>query len=94
MECLSYDPKRHQDRAGRRWHFMRHRFFDDREPDERPFALFFRDDERTEFGVLRFERAKDNPYRSYEVMIRKIMNDEEFRASLLDKSTKRVWRGR
>ncbi len=94
MEVLSYDPKKHHDKKGRRWHFMRHRAFDDREPGERPFVLYFRDDERTVFGVLRFERAKDNPYRGYATMIRKIMTDAEFRASLLDESTETVWRGR
>ena len=94
METLSYDPKKRHDKAGRRWHFMRHRVFDDREPDEHPFVLCFRDDERTTFGALRFDRAKDNPYRSYAVMIRKIMSDAEFRTSLLDESPESVWRGR
>ncbi len=71
-----------------------HRFLADRAPDEQPYALFFRDDERTVFGVLRFERAKDNPYQSLDTVTRKIMDDGEFRATLLDDDSKRVWRGR
>ncbi len=66
----------------------------DRAPEEQPYALYFRDDERTVFGVLRFERAKDNPYRSLATVTRKIMDDGKFRAMLLDDDSKRVWKGR
>ena len=92
MEILSYDSKKHHDPDGRRWHFMRDRVFDDRDPGDRPFVLYFRDDERTQFGALRFQRAKDNPYRDYALIIQKIMRDAEFRASLLDDGTRSVWR--
>ena len=51
--------------------------------NDQPFELYFRDDARTEFGLLRFERQKDDPYRDYDVMISKIMNDAEFRKTLL-----------
>ena len=43
--------------------------------EERPFELYFRDDDRTQFGLLRFDRRKDNPYRNYDTMVTKIMND-------------------
>jgi len=56
--------------------------------------LYFRDDERTVFGVLRFERAKDNPYRTFASVTRNIMSDSDFRLTLLDEATKRVWKGR
>ena len=38
-----------------------HRYLLDRAPDEQPYALHFRNDERTVFGVLRFDRSADNP---------------------------------
>lgn len=59
--------------------------------EERPFEIYFRDDERTVFGVLRFERRKDNPYRDYEMMVNKIMNDADFRNSLVDPETESIW---
>ncbi len=65
-----------------------------REFDEQPYELYFRNDGRTTFGVLRFERIKDNPYSSLATVTRKIMDDTDFRATWLDKSTARVWKGR
>ncbi len=76
-----------------RWHFVSRSVIDPDVPyDERPFELYFRDDDRTQFGLLRFERRKDNPYRNYEVMVTKIMNDSDFRRALLAPRTKSVWR--
>jgi len=89
----SYDEMKHVDRDGRRWHFVHHHVvipgvgYDDR-PDE----LYFRDDAREQFGVWRIERAKDNPFRDYATKVRKILNDVEFRESLLDPETRHVWR--
>ena len=60
--------------------------------EERPFELYFWDEDRNEFGRLRFERRKDNPYRDYETLVSKIMNDSEFRLGLLDPETSRVWK--
>ena len=95
MDIWSYDPKKSRDKKGGRWHFMfHHRFREGFAPGEQPYVLYFRDDERTVFGVLRFERAKDNPYRSFAAVTRKIMNDSDFRETLLDEDTKRVWKGR
>jgi hypothetical protein len=95
MGLWSYQTKKYHDRKGRRWHFMfHHDSIPSRGSDEQPYALYFRDDARTAFGVLRFERSKDNPYRSLATVTRKIMDDGEFRATLLDDDTKKVWRGR
>jgi len=55
------------------------------------FELYFRDEERTTFGVLRFEKRKDNPFRDYKTMINKIMNDKTFRNSLINPNTKSIW---
>ena len=92
-ESWSYDREARFDRQGNRWHFVWRDEFDSVVPyDDRPFELYFRNDNRSEFGVLKFKRRRDNPYRDYVTMITKIMNDTDFRKSLLDPQTKRVWR--
>lgn len=94
-EFWSYERKRRLDQSGRRWHFVSRSTIDSEVPyEERPFELFFRDDDRTEFGLLRFDRRKDNPHRDYEAMVRKIMNDPTFRQPLLDPTTSGVWKRR
>ena len=76
-----------------RWHFASRSVFDPAIPyGEQPFELYFRNDNRTEFGLLRFARRKNNPYRDYEAIVTKIINDVDFRQTLLDPSTKSVWR--
>lgn len=88
----SYERQKRFDAKGRRWHFVHHDLDGSGLPyDEQPVEFYFRDDERTEFGVLRFERGKDNPYRNYEVMVNKIMNDANYRKSLLAPETEEVW---
>jgi hypothetical protein len=92
-EFWSYERKRRCDRTGTRWHFASRLLLSPDIPyEERPFELYFRNDERSEFGLLRFEHRKDNPYRSYETMVTKIMNDVAFRRTLLDPETADVWR--
>jgi hypothetical protein len=54
--------------------------------------LYFRDDERTVFGVLRFGPA--SPFPGLATVARKIMYDAEYPAGLLDDESKKVWRGR
>jgi len=90
-ELWSYERKRRCDRTGVRWHFASRLLISDVPYEERPFELYFRNDDRSEFGLLRFEHRKDNPYRDYEVMVTKIMNDVEFRRTLLDPKTAGVW---
>lgn len=87
-----YDKQKRIDKKGKRWHFV-HRDWDGLESpyEEQPDEYYFRDDARTVFGVLRFEKRKENPFRSYEVMANKIMNDAEFRNTLLAPETKSVW---
>jgi len=91
-ESWSYDKARHIDRWGERWHFERRHIFDAATPCEEPYELYFRNDDNSEYGVLRFERQKDNPYRDYKLVVTKIMNNRTFRRSLLDPDTKTVWR--
>jgi hypothetical protein len=88
----SYERKHRCDRTGRRWHFVSRSTFDPEVPyEEQPYELYVRDDDRTEFGSLRFARQKDNPYRDYETVVTKIMNDQDFRRTLLDPSTAGIW---
>jgi len=92
-EMWSYDKDPRFDRRGHRWHFVRRDNINrNLAYDEQPFEIYFRDDSRTEFGVLKFSRRKDNPYRNYVTMINRVMNDDKFRISLLDQETKSVWR--
>lgn len=60
----TYHKEKSFDKNGNRWHFVSHSIFnDERKYEERPFELYFRNDERTIYGVLKFKRQKDNPYR-------------------------------
>lgn len=81
------------DKAGKRWHFVMRLSDDVSVPyDERPYELYFRDDDRTEFGLIRFEKRKDNPYRNYDALVSKIMNDGVFRHEHANQESKRLWR--
>ncbi len=92
-ETWSYERQRRRDKKGRRWHFVSRSVIDPAVPyEERPFELYFRNDDRTEFGLLRFEHRKDNPYRDYEAAVTKIFNNAPFRRTLLDPETASVWR--
>lgn len=75
-----------------RWHFVSRYFLGgDTDFGEQPYELYFRNDERTEFGLVRFERRKDNPYRDYETLVNKIINNIEFRKTLLKPDTEDIW---
>ena len=92
-ETWSYDKTKRFGKDGKRWHFVMCIFNDtDIDYDERPYELYFRDDEKTEFGLLRFEHKKDNPYRDYNAVISKIMNNAPFRKTLLNPETANVWK--
>jgi hypothetical protein len=91
-QMWTYDKDKRFDQKGDRWHFVRCDFYDtDVAYEDRSVEIYFRSDDRSTFGVLRFERQKDIPYRNYEVMINKIMNDVPFRESLLVPETKSIW---
>ncbi len=92
-EMWSYDKTKRFGKNGKRWHFVRCNFYDaDIDYDACPYELYFRDDEKTEFGLLRFESKKDNPYRDYDAVISKIMNNVPFRKTLLNPETESVWK--
>lgn len=97
-EAWDYDRKRWVDDKGNRWHFAQHHtwesdienWYEDRTGD-RPYTLYFRDDAKTIFGVVRFQRGRDNPYH-YDKLKHKIMNDPEFRDQFVAPGTKKVWK--
>lgn len=92
-DTWSYERKRRCDKTRRRWHFVTHSTFDPAIPHEdQPYELYFRDDDRSEFGVLLFARRKDNPYRDHEAPVAKIMNNPDFRRTLLVPGSAGVWR--
>jgi hypothetical protein len=74
-----------------RWHFVT-RYFEVADGEDEPRELYFRNDDRTEFGMLRFDRIKDNPYRDWEAVMTKIIGNLPFRRSLLDEETRSVWK--
>lgn len=86
----SYDKEKRFDKKGNRWHFVMHHISATNYEDS-PYELYFRNDERTEFGLLRFEKKKDNPYRDYMTVVTKLMNNSEFRKTLLNPETESIW---
>jgi hypothetical protein len=91
-ELWSYEKLKRLDANGKRWHFMSHDvWLPDIPYEEQPFELYFRNDAKTVYGLLKFERRKDNPYRDYDLIVRNIMDDKRFREGLLNPDTKVVW---
>ena len=90
-QSWSYHRAKTHDRTGVRWHFAS-RFFTAVPGEDEPRELYFRNDDNTEFGMLRFERLQDNPYRDSQTIINKIMNNIPFRRTLLDEETASVWK--
>ena len=91
-EMWSYDKVKRLDQNGKRWHFVNRYFFGELgDYDNQPYELYFRNDERTEFGLLRFEKKKENPYRDYDTVVNKIMNNAKFRKTLLNPDLEEIW---
>ena len=86
-EMWSYDKVQRIGDDGRRWHFVTRYTFEGEEPRE----SYFRDNDRSEYGMIRFDRVKDFPYRDYETFVRKVMNNSEFRSKYLDANTADIW---
>ena len=87
----TYHRTKKYDRNRVRWHFVT-RYFHVDEGEEEPRELYFRDDDEIEFGMIRFDRIKDNPYRDWDFLMNKILTNIPFRRSLLDAETKSVWK--
>ena len=67
------------------------RSFEVAKGEDEPREIYFRDDAETTFGMLRFEQLKDNPYRDFDAITNKIMNNKPFRMSLVDDETASAW---
>jgi hypothetical protein len=98
-ESWEYDKKKWLDKKGDRWHFVSHHAWDgDAEfwykvgTRNMSFDLYFCDDARTTFGVIRFPHHQDNPYHWYDTLKNKIITDKEFRKGLIDPETKQIWK--
>ncbi len=90
-EHWSYSKEDHKDTKGQRWHFVTCSYMDDElDYSETPIEIYFRNDERTYFGSVRFERKKENPYR-FEKLVEKVMKSEDFRQKCLDPESNSVW---
>jgi hypothetical protein len=91
-EHWSYDKAKRMSKNKTRYHFVMCNYLDENiSYDDTPYELYFRNDKNTEYGLLRFEKKKDNPYKNYEVVINKIMNNDDFRKSLIDNETASIW---
>ena len=89
MHIWHYYKKKYYDKRGRRWHFMTHNVM--LESDQQ-FDLYFRDDDRTVFGVVRY--GPKDAFAGLETVTRKLMHDTAYRARFLDDESKAVWKGR
>jgi hypothetical protein len=91
-ELWTYDKEKRFSSNCERWHFVHMDCFDDNVPyEETPTAWYFRNDKNTIYGILKYDKRKENPHRDYMTMINRIMNKSEFRETLLDESTKDIW---
>ena len=88
----SYDNAKHVDKNGEQWHFVSRTFLSEDVPyKERPIEIYFRNESRTYYGLIRYELSKDNPYK-HEKLVEKVMRDKEFREKYIAQETKDVWR--
>ncbi|MBX3244352.1 MAG: hypothetical protein KF685_07830 [Acidobacteria bacterium] len=91
LDHWSYEKQKRFDRQGNRWHFVIRTFLSTPVGRDEPREIYFRSDDRLQFGVIRYERYQDNPYRDYEILVNKIMNNDVFRKPLLNPDTEAVW---
>lgn len=90
LDQWSYQRAKTYDKLGGRWHFVIRTFVVKPGEDE-PQEIYFRNDDKTEYGMLRFDRPQDNTYRDLKAIVNKIMNNRPFRAALLDDDTAVEW---
>lgn len=91
-ENWSYDRSKRISADGTQWHFVTHDFpYDDIDYDEAGFEIYFRDEHRSVYGVVKFERRKDFPYSNYEKFVEKIMNNKDYREQYLASDSSTVW---
>lgn len=90
-EHWSYSKEGYKDKTGLRWHFVTCSYFDDEiDYSESPIEIFFRNDDRSYYGSIRFERKKDNPY-MFAKLAQKVMSNQDFREECRSPESKSVW---
>mgnify|MGYP000016900826 CR=1 FL=1 len=90
-EHWSYSTKKRTDKSGEKWHFVTRNFMDSNvEYAESPVEYYFRNDSRTYFGMVKFERRKDVPY-MFEKFTEKVMFNSEFRQNNEKPESKSAW---
>ena len=91
-EHWSYCKENYKDKKGQRWHFVTCSYLDDEiEYPEQPIEIFFRSDDRSYYGSIRFEHKKDNPY-MFSKLTEKVMNNEDFREQHSSPGSQSIWR--
>ena len=91
IDHWSYDNTKHLDKNGEQWHFVSRSFLSETVPyEERPSEIYFRNGSRTYYGLIRFEHAKDNPYK-HEKLVEKVMRNNEFRRVHEKPESETVW---
>lgn len=90
-EHWNYSKNDYRDSKGKKWHFVTCSYLDDElDYSEAPIEFYFRNDDRSFYGCIRFERKKDNPYH-FEKLTQKIMNNKEFRELHEKSESKQIW---
>ncbi|THB69384.1 MAG: hypothetical protein D6B27_00555 [Gammaproteobacteria bacterium] len=90
-EHWAYSKEKHIDSNGEKWHFVSCQYLsDDIDYYETPMEYYFRNDARTYFGCLRFERKKDNPYR-FSKLAEKVMKNKKFREQCYSPESEAIW---
>jgi len=87
----SYDNSNYLDSNGEQWHFVWRSFLSETVPyEERPVEIYFRNEARSFYGLIRFENSKDNPYK-YEKLVEKVIRNREFRQTHEKPESETVW---
>ena len=90
-EHWSYSKQNYKDSKGQKWHFVTCSFMSDElDYSETPIEIYFRNNDRTYFGCIRFERKKDNPYK-FAKLAEKVMANQEFREQCIAPESEEVW---
>jgi hypothetical protein len=79
------------DKQRMRWHFVT-RYFHVEDGEIEPRELYFRNDDETVFGMIRFENIKTFPYRDWNFLKNKLLTNSAFRQPLIDDETRSVWK--
>jgi hypothetical protein len=87
----TYHRAKRYDKSKMRWHFVT-RYFEAEDDGSEPRELYFRNDDETEFGMVRFDSMKDYPYRDWDFVMTKVLTNLHFRRTHLDDDTRSVWR--